>query len=249
MSEEKKINEAEEVKETEAIEKVEDEKAQSLNDEIKEFNKEHLGTLDSPLVVHKKGDVSYEESTEAYEMNETHGGEERPTLKRHRFKKEKKNPKRGYVIITLIIVIAAVFAGLYYTGNISFGQKETTTKAKTEATTKDLLETYKGTIVVKDTYIFVDGVEVNGIEGLQNALKYEDPSPTRYEIIVEDENSNFFNYEVLALLTDMKFFDKTTRVTHLDDTGLMASEETSVATTQQVTQATTQAVSTTAAAQ
>lgn len=244
-----KNNDVKEVKEVEEVQEVEEAQEKNINEELKEFNKEHNIKLDAPLVVHKKGDVSYEESTDAYEMNETHGGEERPTLKRHRFKKEKKNSKKGYVIITLVIVAAAVFAGLYYTGNITLGQKETTEKSTTESTTKDLLAVYKGTIVVKGTYIFVDGVEVNGIEGLQNALKYEDPSPTRYEIIVEDENSDFFNLEVLALLTDMKFFDKTTQVTHLDDTGLMAAEETTVTTTQQAVQQTTQAVSTTATQQ
>lgn len=230
-------------KEAEAVKETEEVQEKNVNEELREFNKEHNIKLDPPLVVHKKGDVSYEESTDAYEMNETHGGEERPTLKRHRFKKEKKNTKLPYVIITLVVVLAAVFAALYYTGNITFTPQETTTKTTTEATTKNLLETYKGTIVVKGTYIFVDGVEVNGIEGLQNELKYVDPSPTRYEIIVEDENKDFLNLEVLALLTDMKFFDKTTQVTHLDKTGLMAAEETTQATTQQVTQQTTQKVS------
>ncbi len=213
-------------------------KNQSLNDEIKEFNKEHGVTLDSPLVVHKKGDVSFEEKTDAYEMNETHAGEARPTLARHRFKKEKKSSKKPYIIIAVIVVLAAVFAGLYYTGNITFGPKETTTKATTEPTTENLLEKYKGTIVVKETYIFVDGIEVNGIEGLQDALKYEDPSPTAYEIIVDDEDSNFYNFEVLQLLTDMGFFDKTTQVTHLDKTGLVAKAEAAAAQNEVVTETT-----------
>ncbi len=223
------LNKEEVIEAAEAVTEEKKETAQSLNAELKEFNKEHNVTLDSPLVVHKKGDYSYEEKTDDYEMNETHTGEERPTLKRHRFKKEKKKSKLPYVIITLIVILAAVFAALYYTGNITFGPKETTTKPTTESTTEDLLVKYKGTIVVKGTYIFVDGKEVNGIEGLQDALKYEDPSPTAYEIIVEDENTEFLNLEVLALLEDMGFFKKGSQVTHLDKTGLMAAAETTAA--------------------
>ena len=219
--------------------------AQSLNEEIKEFNKEHGVTLDSPLVVHKKGDVSYEENTDAYEMNETHTGEARPTLVRHRFRKEKKNSNKPYIIIGAIVIIAAVFAGLYYTGNITFGEKETTTKPTTESTTEDLVAKYKGTIVIKNTYIFVNGLEVNGIEGLQRELKYDDPSPTAYEIIVEDENTDFLNLEVLALLEDMGFFTDETQVTHLDKTGLMAREEMTTAQDEVVTEPETKAPTTT----
>ena len=205
--------------------KNEEVKNQSLSEELKEFNKEHGVTFDPPLVVHKKGDVSYEENTDAYEMNETHTGEERPTLKRHRFKKEKKSSKKPYIIIGAIVIFAAVFAALYYTGNITFGEKETTTKPTTQATTEDLVAKYKGTIVIKDTYIFVDGLEVDGIEGLQKALKYEDPSPTAYEIIVDDYDSNFYNFEVLPILTDFGFYDETTKVKHHAETGLIAKAE------------------------
>ncbi len=236
---------AEELNEEVAQEVKEPEKKQSLNDEIKEFNKEHGVTLDAPIVVHKKGDASYEENTEAYEMNETHTGEARPTLVRHRFKKEKKSTKKPYIIIGVIVVFAAVFAALYYTGNITFGPKETTTKPTTESTTVNLQEKYKGTIVVKGTYIFVNGVEVDGIKGLQDELKYEDASPTAFEIIVEDENTEFLNLEVLALLENMGFFTDKTTVTHLDKTGLMAADE---QTTQAETTAAT-AVETTAAPQ
>ncbi len=201
---------------------------QSLNEEIRDFNKEVLKKPDSPLVVHKKGDASYEDNIDQYEMNSTHVGEERPTLERHRFRKEKKKSKAPIIIIIILVILAAVFAGLYYSGNITFNGGETTaasTTAATESTTEDIVAKYKGTIVIKGTYIFVDGVEVNGIEGLQNALKYEDPNPTAYEIIVEDENTGFLNNEVLAILESMGFFTEDTKVTHLDKTGLMAAGE------------------------
>ena len=70
-----KNNDVKEVKEVEEVQEVEEAQEKNINEELKEFNKEHNIKLDAPLVVHKKGDVSYEESTDAYEMNETHGGE------------------------------------------------------------------------------------------------------------------------------------------------------------------------------
>ncbi len=204
-----------------------------LNDteEIKEFNKEVLGKLDSPLVVHKKGDASYEENTSAFEMNETHTEEERPTLARHRFKKEKKSKKGLLVFVFIIFLLAGVFAGLYYTGNIRFNKEEATSAPEasvttTTETTTSLEMNYKGKIVVKDVYIFVDGVEVDGIEGLQRELKYVKASPTAYEIIDEHANADFLNGEVLKELEKMGFFTKDTVITHIQKTGLVADAET-----------------------
>ena len=53
-------------------------------EEIKEEN------LDSPLVVHKKDDASYQEANTEVSMQNTHVDEDSdmPTLERHRFKKE-----------------------------------------------------------------------------------------------------------------------------------------------------------------
>lgn len=203
------------------------------NDEIDRLNKDVLGKLESPLIVHKKSDASYEENVSAFEMAETHNDEERPTLTRHRFKKSNKQKHRGLKIFIVIIVIsAAVFAALYYTGNITFNTKETTikpTQTTTEATTT-LEEAYLGKIVVKNTYIFVDGVEVDGIKGLQNALKYSDPSPTAYEIVIEgtsqEFNDDFYNYEVLPILQNLGFYGESTVVTHIESTGLTAAAET-----------------------
>ena len=58
-------------------------------EEIKEEN------LDSPLVVHKKDDASYQEANTEVSMQNTHVDEDSdmPTLERHRFKKEKKKKK------------------------------------------------------------------------------------------------------------------------------------------------------------
>lgn len=206
----------------------EENKVVTDNDEILEFQKEVMGKLDNPLVVHKKSDSSYEEDTSAFEMNQTHNDEERPTLERHRFRKEPK--KRGSnlaVVLFLLIVAAGVFAGLYYTGHTPFNRQEKTseTVTVTEEETTNLTDKYVGKIVVKDTYIFVDGVEVEGIQGLQEALKYVTPSPTAYEIVIEHANSEFLNDNVYNILTDLGFFSDKTVVTHIDKTGLMSAEE------------------------
>lgn len=211
-----------------------------MSDEIREEQ------LDAPLVVHKKSDASYQDGGINVDMNETHIEEEkRPTLERHRFKKDpNKKSNKAPVAILIIVIIAVVFCALYFTGNISFGNKsatKTTTETTTETTTS-LEEAYAGTIVVKGTYIFVDAQEVNGIEGLQEALKYTDKSTTAYKIIDEDADSNFLNNNVLPLLMDMGFYGKNTEIVHQGYTGLMAAEETTanttVATTTQAQQTT-----------
>lgn len=214
----------------------EDKKIITDNDEIDELNKSVLGKLESPLIVHKKSDVSYEENASVLEMNETHSDDGRPTLRRHRFKKNNKQKHRGIkIFIFIVIILAAVFAALYYTGNITFSNKNTTTKPSetTTETTTSLEQVYQGKIVIKNVYIFVDGVEVDGIKGLQNALKYEDPSPTAYEIVIEGTSEefedDFYNYEILPILQDMGFYDESTVVTHVESTGLIAAAETTTA--------------------
>ncbi len=232
MSDEVKKTEETAQKNTEA--EIEKQNKKSDIDEIKEFNKEVLGKLDSPLVVHNKDDASYEESTNVYEMNETHSDEERPTLARHRFKKEKKSKAGLIVFIFFVFILAGVVAALYITGNLPVGSNKNVTEPTTVAQvtaepTTTIEDNYKGTIVIKGVHIFVDGYEVKGIEGLQDELAYVTPSPTAYEIIDEHANSDFLNGNVLLILEDMGFFDKTTKVTHVEKTGLMAKSETTTA--------------------
>lgn len=203
-----------------------EEKMVTDNDEIKELNKTVLGKLDNPLVVHKKSDASYDENAPAFEMSETHTDEARPTLMRHRFKKEKKS-RSGYIFILVIIaILAVVFAALYYTGNITFNEKETSSTTETTTqTTTSITDLYEGTIVVKDMYIFVNGIEVDGIEGLQNALEYEDKSTTAFTIIDENANSDYLNFEILPILEQLGFYDERTEITHKASTGLIAQAE------------------------
>lgn len=203
-----------------------------MSDEIKHLTEE---SLDSPLVVHKKSDASYQDGGINVDMSETHVKEEKkPTIERHRFKKDpNKKSNKAPVILLVLIVVAVVFCALYFTGNITFGTKSKpqTTKTTTTETTTSLEQAYTGTIVVKGTYIFVDAAEVDGIEGLQDALKYADKSTTAYKIIDENADSNFLNNEVLPILLEMGFYDEKTEIVHQGYTGLMAAEETTTAQT------------------
>lgn len=197
--------------------------------------------LDAPLVVHKKSDASYQDGVTNVDMNETHITNNKPTLERHRFKKDpNKKSNKPIIIVIFIIVFAVAFGVLYLTGNISFGnEKETTAKQTTTETTTSIQEAYAGTIVVKGMYIFVDGVEVNGIEGMQDALRYVDKSTTAYQIIDEDANSDLLNNGVLTTLMELGFYDENTEIIHRGHTGLMAAEETTITTTESTTISTT----------
>ena len=77
-----------------------------MADEIKEEK------LDSPLVVHKKGDASYQEEGNEVSMQNTHVDEDSdaPTLERHRFKKEKKKKKWPYMLAVIVVAAVVVIA-------------------------------------------------------------------------------------------------------------------------------------------
>lgn len=198
-----------------------------MNNENKNPEKQN-NPLESPLVVHKKSDASYQDTASEIVMNETHTEDDGPTLERHRFRKDAKKSGKGWIVLVVIVIIAAVFAGLYYGGVIKFDHNKTTvstTESTTESTTLSLKEQYKGTIVVKGTYIFVDGSEVNGLEGLQNKIKYDDPDTSAYKIIDENANSDFLNYNILPLLEAMGFYGEDTVITHIESTGLMSKDE------------------------
>lgn len=197
--------------------------------------------LDAPLVVHKKSDASYQDGVTNVDMNETHITNDKPTLERHRFKKDpNQKSNKPILIVIFVIVLAVAFGVLYLTGNISFdNKKETTVKQTTTETTTSIEEAYAGTIVVKGMYIFVDGVEVDGIEGMQDALRYTDKSTTAYQIIDEDANSDLLNNGVLPTLMEIGFYDENTEIIHKGYTGLMAAEETTITTTESTTISTT----------
>lgn len=189
-----------------------------MADEIKEER------LDSPLVVHKKYDASYQETAGEISMSATHTDEESgdtPTLERHRFRKKKKKKKAPYIILVLVAVAAAVICALIYNGVIPVTPNETTSTTRKSYTTQQVNE-FEGIITVKGTYIFFEGEEVDGINGLEDEIKYLDEGTS---FVIQDENadSNFLNFEVLDVLTryNIKY-----EVTYIVSSGLVSKYET-----------------------
>lgn len=197
-----------------------------MADEIKEEK------LDSPLVVHKKGDASYQEEGNEVSMQNTHVDEDSdaPTLERHRFKKEKKKKKWPYVLAVIVVAAVVVIAVLVNNGTINLSKKETTSDS-TKSYTTDVVNPFKDTITVKGTYIFYEGTELDDISFLEREIKYQDADKT-FTVQDEHADSNFLNKEVLPLLTKYKM---KYNVTHIQSSGLISKYE-----------ATTQAVSDTA---
>lgn len=190
--------------------------------------------LDAPLVVHKKSDASYKElESPEISMNETRVEDTSPTLKRHRFRKtESEKANKSFVFFLAIIVIAVGISILYATGGLDVKKDvETTTEQTTTQAVTSIEDSYEGTIVIKNRFIFVNGYEVKGIAGLQKALKYEDVSTTAYLIIDENADSDFLNNEILPILMDMGFYGEDTEITHKESTGLVAYDETTTTTT------------------
>lgn len=188
-----------------------------------DYNDEHL---DSPLVVHKVTDASYHETENNVDVNATHIEEETATLERHRFKKEKKSSKWP-ILITFLVVVAAVFCYLYFSGNLAslgLGTAQTTTEAVTEDYTLPQ-NPYKGIITVKGTYIFFEGEEVDGIEGLERDVRYLD-SGTSFVVQDEDADSTFLYEEVLPLLEQ---YGIKTEVRYVVSSGLTSKYETTTA--------------------
>lgn len=179
--------------------------------------------LDSPLVVHKETDASYEENNTELDVNITHIDEDTVTLERHRFKKIKKKSKAPYVFCAVLIIIA-VFAGLYFGGVIPkfFDKVETTVPVSesSESTTEE--NRFKGIITVKGTYLFFEGKEINGTEDLISEIKYANENTS---FIIQDENadSTFLNDEILPILTS---YNIQYEVKFIVSSGLMSVNET-----------------------
>lgn len=179
--------------------------------------------LDSPLVVHKKDDASFQETANEVTMSATHTDEESadtPTLERHRFKKKKKKSKAPYVILVLVAIAAAVICVLVYKDVIPIGKPETTTTTKKSYTTQQVNE-FEGIITVKGTYIFFEGTEVDGLRGLEKEIKYLEKG-TKFVVQDEDADSNFLNFDVLSLLSQ---YSIDYEIKHIVSSGLIAEYE------------------------
>lgn len=184
--------------------------------------------LDSPLIVHKETDASYEECASDINVNITHIEENTATLERHRFKKKKKSSKAPYFICA-VIVIAAVFAGLYYGGIIPdfLGLNKETTVPEVSNSQESTTEAnrFEGIITVKGTYLFFEGKEIDGTEELISEIKYLDAGKS---FIVQDEkaDSTFLNDEILPILTS---YNIQYEVKFIVSSGLVSDKEVSSA--------------------
>lgn len=146
--------------------------------------------LDSPLVVHKENDASYQEAASDVSMNSTHTdeeGEDFPTLERHRFKKKKRSKKPLVFVMALIAVAVGVLCALYYSGSLNTANKEENTTSRKSYTTK-AENKFEGIITVKGSYIFFEGSEIEGINALERKVKYLEKGT---KFIIQDENADF----------------------------------------------------------
>lgn len=182
--------------------------------------------LDSPLVVHKADDASYQETATEVGMQTTHTDDDSdaPTLERHRFKKVKKKKKWPYILLAIIAAAVIIVVVLVNKGVINIGEKETTTQAKKSYTTQAENQ-FEDTITVKGTYLFFEGVEVDGIGGLEREIKYLDKG-TKFIVQDESADSNFLNFEVLSLLSE---YEMDYDITYVMSSGLTSKYETTAA--------------------
>lgn len=197
--------------------------------------------LDSPLVVHKKDDASYQETAREFDMSSTHTDDETgdvPTLERHRFRREKKSHKGIWFVFALIAVGVAVLCALFYSGKLSFKEPETTAKPERTYVSQEENK-FDGIIVIKGTYIFFEGEEVDGINGLEREIKYLDEG-VKFTIQDENADSNFLNLDVLSLLSK---YNVDYDITHIVSSGLMSKYENAEVSTSNVTQPTVQSAS------
>lgn len=200
-----------------------------MEDEIKEE------ILDNPLVVHKKNDASYQEMASEVSMSSTHRDEEdadAPTLERHRFRKEKKPKRWPWVAAAFVAVCVAVLGAMYNSGYIKLDKAEIEPQTTEKVYITQPENEFKGIITVKGTYIFFEGQEVDGIQGLERQIKYLDKG-TKFLIQDENADSKFLNFNVLSMLSKYEInYD----ITHVVSSGLMSEKELAA---QQTTESTT----------
>lgn len=159
--------------------------------------------LDSPLVVHKITDASYQETANEVDVDFTHNeSEAAATLERHRYRKVKKAKKWPYVVVAIVVAVVIVIAALYFSGVIKPANRENSTTDNTTGYVQEEENKYKGIITVKNSYIFFEGEEVDGINGLNKELQYIDDGAS---FILQNDHANeaFFSEEVIPLLDSL----------------------------------------------
>lgn len=182
--------------------------------------------LDSPLIVHKVTDASYQEMASEVSVDFTHSDDEgTATLQRHRYRKVKKPKKWPYVLIAIVVAVIVLVTTLYFTGVI---KKPNFGKEKETASTGYVSETenrFAGIITVKNTYIFFEGKEIDGVADLINEVKYLDPN-TKFVIQDEKADETLLNQEILPTLDS---YNIKYEVKYVVSSGLESKHETTVA--------------------
>lgn len=165
-----------------------------------EFEEEKL---DSPLIVHKVTDASYIDTAVKVDVEYTHGEDGNATLERHRFKRVKKKKKWPYFLM-LALIIVAVAVAFYFNGTKEPVDNKTTEPNEGNSITINIEDRFNNVITVKGTYIFFEGEEVDGLNGLEKEIKYLDKGTV---LTVQDESADqlFLANEILPLLDSYGF--------------------------------------------
>ena len=160
-----------------------------------EFEEEKL---DSPLIVHKVTDASYIDTAVKVDVEYTHAEDGNATLERHRFKRVKKKKKWPYFLM-LAVVIVAVVCAFYFRGSKNPEENKTTDPTTDNSVSFNIEDRFNNVITVKGTYIFFEGEEVEGLNGLEKEIKYLDKNTV---LTVQDESADqlFLGEEILPLL-------------------------------------------------
>lgn len=185
--------------------------------------------LDSPLVVHKESDASYNGCPNFDLMNKTAIDENdtAPSIERHRFKKKKKNPNKNKIItIVLLVVLVAVCVGVtvHFVNNSKSNENKNSVTA--EETTKSLSEVFKNTITVQGTTIYYEAEVIDNVVELESNIKF---LPKDTQIIIQNEHADSDFFESVKEVVLQCEFEKEPKVEFIQSSGL---NETSLETQQ-----------------
>lgn len=155
--------------------------------------------LDSPLIVHKVTDASYQETANEIEVDFTHtDDDDTATLERHRYRKVEKAKKWPYILAASIVAALIIICALYFSG-VFAPSAENDIPEKTSGYLETEENKFSGIITVKGNYIFFEGEEVDGVNGLVSEIKYLDKGAS---FIIQNENANstLLNEEIIPVL-------------------------------------------------
>lgn len=176
--------------------------------------------LDSPLVVHKESDASYNGCPNFDLMNKTaiEENDTAPSIERHRFKKKKKNPNKNKIItIVLLVVLVAVCVGVtvHFVNNSKSNENKNSVTA--EETTKSLSEVFKNTITVQGTTIYYEAEVIDNVVELESNIKF---LPKDTQIIIQNEHADSDFFESVKEVVLQCEFEKEPKVEFIQSSGL-----------------------------